>query len=702
MSDIYVPGVKSRFNTDKLIDDLMKVERIPRIRAEEQVEAFKAERGYWQEVGRRVTSLRDSARSLFSFQNPFSDRSVRSSDESVLGATATRQALEQEKSFIVKQIARADRFLSNPQEPAFQVEAGNYTFKAGNNEITINYRGGTLKDFAEIVNRRGKDVIQASVIAVEKGKQSLLIESKITGEENRLSFSGAAEDLARLVGMGEHDSEEPQGPSLPDKVAVQSGDLTVAAGGKNTIAFPEDAQKLSAQKGIVLSFETSTKVTPPDAEEPATPPSGPEIPGAGSINFGGITIENDPSSVPLPEWQAPSIPERVDDMAFLSLVFTDGTGAALPLVQDSTGFIPGKINLDDISAGREIASMELVNNNTHRDFSIRKIEVINTIPKPEFKPQNALSSAQDAIIVMDGIEIKRPSNQIDDLLPGVTLTAKAPSEKEVTLTVESDREGIKDAIVTMVGNYNRLMAELNVVLAPVPATTVKIMPDGTKKEDVASADSSARRAAALRIIDELSYLSREEAEEMRQRLGAFSGDSVLTQFRNNLKQVATGSYTTDAGPEISMLSQIGIGTDVRRSGANAGYDSSRMRGYLEIDEKALDAALQKDLKSIQQLFGYDTDGDLIVDSGVSYSLDSHVKPYVETGGIVALKTGTLDSKINQEVRRIATLDRQLAAKEESLRKQYSSMENAYSRMEKMGTSLENFSNQANSINNSRR
>jgi len=357
----------------------------------------------------------------------------------------------------------------------------------------------------------------------------------------------------------------------------------------------------------------------------------------------------------------------------LSLVFTDGTSAALPLIQDSAGFIPAKINLDEISAGRSIASMEFVNNNTHRDFSIRNIEVYNPAPKPPFKPNNALGNAQDAIIVMDGIEIKRPSNEIDDLVPGLKITAKAPSEKEVTLTVEPDREGIKEAIVTLVGNYNRLMGELNVL---------------TRSDE--------------KVIQELSYLSAEEKTEMRKRLGVFSGDSMLTQFRNNLQQAVTNSYYTEAGPEISMLTQIGIGTDVRRSGASAGYDPSRMRGYLEIDEKILDSALQGDLRPIQQLFGFDTDGDLIVDSGVSYTLETYVKPYVEIGGIVSLKTGTLDSKINQEERRIATLDRQLEDKEISLRKQYGAMENAYSRMEKMGTSLDNFSKQANSINNSRK
>jgi flagellar hook-associated protein 2 len=671
MSDLYIPGVKSRFNTEGIIADLMKVERLPRDHAEQKIDTLKTEKGQWQEIGRRVTALRESARSLYTFQNPFSERSVRSSDESVLTATATRTAMEQEKSFVVKQTAKADRFLSNPLNPSFQVEAGTYTFKAGENEITVNYRGGSLKDFAEVVNRRGKGVIQAGVMAVEKGTQSLLLESQITGADNKLVFNDAAENLVRQIGMGEN--EESPAPSLPDKVEVQKPALAVAAGGKHTIAFPETAQKLSAEKGIQLSFETSTKVTPPSKEPEAPPPSGPAIPGAGSVSYGGITIDNDASSVPLPDWTAPAAPQRVDDMGMLSLVFTDGSRASLPLIQDSAGFAPGKINLDEVAAGRSIASMELVNNNTHRDLSIRNIEVVNTNPKPPFKPSNALGKAQDAIIVMDGIEIKRPSNEIDDLVPGLKLTVKSASDREVTLNVEPDRDGIKEAIVEMVGNYNRLMGELNVL---------------TRSDE--------------KVIQELTYLSADEKADMRKRLGAFAGDSMLAQFRNNLQQAVTASYYTDAGPEVSMLAQIGIGTDVRRSGASAGYDPSRLRGYLEIDEKALDAALQRDLQPIQQLFGMDRDGDLMVDSGVSYTLDNYSKPYVEIGGIVSLKTGTIDSKINQEERHIATLDRQLAAKEASLRRQYATMESAYSRMEKMGSSLDNFSKQASAINNSRK
>ncbi|MDR2072983.1 MAG: flagellar filament capping protein FliD [Spirochaetaceae bacterium] len=671
MSDIYIPGVKSRFNTDTLIEELMKVERIPKDRSERQIETLETEKGYWQEIGRRIGSLRESARSLFSFQNPFNERIARSSDESVLSAAATRQAVEQERSFIVKQVAKADRFLSNPLDPSFRVKEGTYTFMVGNDQISFNYRGGTLADFTEVLNRRGRGKVQASVLSVESGTKSLLIESLVPGSQNRLSFSGAAEDLVQSVGIGRR-SQETSEPSLPDRVALTNNTLTVEAGKTQAIEFPQPARDLSVREGILLSFETSTTVSPPETGKTVTAPSGPRIPGAGSASYGGITIENDNSSVSLPEWIPPPAPVRVDDSQMLFLRFTDGSSASLPLIQDSSGFIPGTVQLDELGGGKAVAALEIVNNNTHRDLSIRNVSVHNPRPAAEFRAGNAISTAQDAIIVMEGIEIKRPSNDISDLIPGVTVTAKAASDKPVTLAIEPDREAVKDAIITLVGNYNRLMAELNVL---------------TRTDD--------------RIVQELNYMTAEEQAELRNRLGSFSGDSMLNQFKNNLQRAVTNPYPTQIEENSMLLVQIGVGTDLRRAGASTGYDPARLRGYLEIDEKILDAALQKDLRPIQQLFGLDTDGDLIVDSGVAYSLDTLVKPYVETGGVISLKTGTIDSRIDQEKRRIATLDRQLEAKEDALKRQYGRMESAYNRMQEMGTSLDNFSRQANSINGSR-
>jgi flagellar hook-associated protein 2 len=64
-----------------------------------------------------------------------------------------------------------------------------------------------------------------------------------------------------------------------------------------------------------------------------------------------------------------------------------------------------------------------------------------------------------------------------------------------------------------------------------------------------------------------------------------------------------------------------------------------------------------------------------------------------------MKTNNINSRIDQEKRKVETLDRQLALKEADLKKQYGQMEGAYRRMEQMSTSLNNFSNQNSSSNN---
>jgi flagellar hook-associated protein 2 len=664
-----MPGVSSRFNTDRIVEGLMKIERIPRDRSEREKEQLQAQKTYWQDVNRRMVSLRDSARQLYSFQNPFNDRVITSSDASVLTGNAVRQTAPQTKEFTVKQVAQADRFLSPPLDDSFTVEAGAYTFDSGQEHISFDFKGGSLADFVNALNRRGKGKVEASFVTVQSGKKSLLIESKITGGENNLVFSSAALDLAFKSGILEQQINLQDvaitlvgaGDAGQDArlIAVDNDSLKAGATGGASIAFPDNTV---VSQGQTIFFETAVKVLPTEPPPKVEPPPGPSIPKTGSVTFNGIVIDNAPSSVPIPEWNPPEPRERIDDMNVLSLTFSDGTNIELAPIEDAADFTRGSFQIPDSEIGKTIVSLNIANKNTHRDVSIRRIQIMDPNDSVNYKPVNPVSVAQDAIVSMDGINVSRSTNTIDDLLPGITITVKKPSDTPVRITVEADRETIKNAIITFVGNYNRVMAEINVL---------------TRNDD--------------RIVQELSYLSEEEQEAMRNRMGAFAGDSTLTQYKNAAQNAVTAPYPTTSGTE--MLAKYGVGADMRMSGGSSGYDPSRLRGYLEIDEKKLDEALEADLAGLQQLFGFDSNGDLIVDSGVAYALESLTRPYVETGGLIFIRTATIDSRIKADEQRIATLDKQLAEKETALRMQYSQMENAYNRMEQMSNSLENFSRQ---------
>jgi len=107
MSDVYMPGVKSRFNSEKIIEDLMKLERAPKEKTEKKIDEQQARITWWQDLGRRVTSFRESAQMLFSFQNPFSERTAISSNDRVITAAVNRNADEGVYQFTVKQLAQA-------------------------------------------------------------------------------------------------------------------------------------------------------------------------------------------------------------------------------------------------------------------------------------------------------------------------------------------------------------------------------------------------------------------------------------------------------------------------------------------------------------------------------------------------------------------------------------------------------------------
>jgi flagellar hook-associated protein 2 len=678
----------------------MKVERLPRDRTVRNIDSQEARKTYWMDLGRRIKTLQKSAQRLFSFENPFNDRVAVSSDENAITATAARGAVEQDYRFGVKQLAQADRFLSPPLDEKTRIDEGRYVFTVGNEEISLNFRGGSMREFAEALNRRERDKIGASLITVQPGTKSLLIESKVTGAENRLGFSGDAELLAIKLGIIEqvNDSRKEivisestvRETSLPgsaapaDPVSVNEGVLSFPPLASASIPFGLDVERGSP---LVLKLETMTEISPDSSRSIPQPPSGPSVPSSGSVSYGGITIENNPSTAPLPEWNAPPPQKRMDNLAVLSLSFSDGSKTQLRPITDSGEFISREFNLSEYAAGKTITALNIENANTHRDIYLRSAVVFD--PKAigtGLRPVNPVSIAQDAIIDMEGIKMQRPSNTITDIIPNVTVTAKGLTDRPVRLGVNADREGVKNSIIELVGNYNRLMAELNVLLARRTSLTrsVKRTQDG---EEMTYFEAQADSA----IIDELTYLDKDEVEEMRRRLGAFTGDSTLLHLKTSLQRAVTSPYPTDAERELVLLAQIGISSFF--IGPNAGYNQAGMRGYLQIDEKKLDAAIEQHLPALRQLFGSDTTGDLIMDSGVAYNIDKISQPFIETGGIISLKTGTIDSRVSQDRRRIDNMDRQLAAKEADLKAQYSRMESAYARMEKMSSSLENFSRQ---------
>ncbi len=663
MSDVSIPGVTSKYNTQKMIEDLMKLERIPKTRAEDNLKQVQLQKTTWLDVNRRMVSLRESSRSMFSFQNPFNERVALSSDDKILTASATREAVEETKTFTVKQIASADRFMSARLPDNFKVPSGNYIFTVGSSTVKLAFNGGSLKDFSEALNRKGGETIRAQVVPVTTTERILLIESLKTGSKTRLGFSEAAEKFALDTGLIERSSSSKVELAAESPVAFtktidagrvvgKNGTLQVGPGAEAALKLPSGVA--SANLVLELEIQVSELALPPQSG----PPPGPSIPGTGKIEYEGIVIQSAPSDVSLPGWTAPAAPPpRNDDQKILYLIDSSGKSVPLPAVQSADAY--QKITIPLSLYAESFAGIGIRNNNTHKEVFIKSTRVFDPTETAGFRPKNPVDTSRDAIVVMDGIEITRQSNKIDDLVPGVTLNLAEASEKPVKLKIEPDREAVKEAIIGLVGNYNRVMAEINII---------------SRKDEG--------------LIDEISYFTDDERKLYTERLGILQGDMTLSQVRSSMQGIMMNAYPTRSA--ISVLSSFGISTNSQKGG---GFDTSRLRGYLEIDENALMKSLKENFESVRDSFGFDTNKDLIIDSGAGFSLDALIKPFVETGGILTIKTQTLDTTITRSKKSIEDFTVQLTRKEEELKRKYGLMEGAVGQLESSASAWDSFGKQ---------
>jgi flagellar hook-associated protein 2 len=668
MSDISIPGTATdKYGTQKLIDGLMKVERIPRDAAADKIKTLETQKSVWLDFNQRLGTLRQGAQGLYDFKNPFNARVAKSSDEDVLTASATREALEQERTVLVKRPAAADRFISSELPKDYRVPEGNYAFTVGTKRIDLKFAGGSLQDFADALTRKGGDTLRAQVVAIRTDTKSLILESLKTGAASRLGFDGDAVKLALDAGLVERVSSSRQeldpakavrweAPMDPAAVEAGAGLLSLTAGGETKLGFAPPTKTA----GMLLEIEY--RLTRLPREQAPSPPPGPSLGAVGSVSYEGITVTGAPSASGLPDWAPPPAPPLVEDLSMASAIGPDGSARPLPDLQDGDGTQKLSVKLDGY--GASVSALGFRVKDTTRRLEVLKARVYDPTETGGFRPLKPVSTAQDALVSVDGVEVTRPDNAVSDLIPGVTLNLKSASDKPVRLKVQPDREAVQAAIVAFVGNYNKLMGQINIL---------------TRNDE--------------KVITEITYLTDDEKKTARERLGSLQGDSTLNLLSGSLQRIASASYPTKDGADMNLLSQLGIATNASRPGTGGGFDASRLRGYLEIEDETLGKALDEHFEAAKQLFGNNSSGSLLVDSGLAYAMDNLIRPYVETGGILSLKTGTIDAEIGRDKTDLDSLDARLATKEADLRRKYGEMESSLSRMESASSSIDSFSKQ---------
>lgn len=685
-----IPGVSDKYKTNDLVKSLMEVERIPLKREEANLETYNKQQSAWRDINQKMSSLRESVKSLYSFENPFSNKLASSSDEFAVSVDAGREADFGSFKIDVLQPAQADRFLSDEIGSDYNVPQGKYTFKVGKKTIEYNWKGGKLTDFVDSVNKRGNNTIKASLIGVSPDKKSLLLESLKTGEENALVLENNAFDLALKIGMISEtkpettnftinqesmkitktkDAIEQEGlePISKSRVSTTSRQITIGARGGFETDLPES---ITSKKNQKIEFTFTEEKIKDITEGTGSVKEVFQVPSAGGIEYEGITVYNNLSETTLPPGEEKkleglkSIETSNENIFFIKDI--DGNETALTHQYFSsdgkTKSTKVSFKLDDFPNAKTLV---VRNSNTGKEITMTMPVATDTRTSLGYKPNHAASQACDAKIRYEGITLSRPSNDIDDVVPHITLHVHEKTEKTATVKIEPDTESAKDAIITFVGKYNQTIAEINILTTNKPE-----------------------------VISELDYLSKDEQEEAKEKLGMFQSENSLRTGKTNLMQIVSGNYKFLDSAQITMLSQIGVSTNAS-GGTRGGYNPSQMRGYLEVDEKKLDQSLASNLNDIKNIFGYDSDGDLIIDDGIGLKLDKQLSAWVQSGGIINTKNQAIDSKIKATNTKITKLQTQLDRKEAELKMKYANMQGTLGGLESQQNSIQNFANQSN-------
>ena len=235
-------------------------------------------------------------------------------------------------------------------------------------------------------------------------------------------------------------------------------------------------------------------------------------------------------------------------------------------------------------------------------------------------------AATNAQLSINGIAVERSSNQIDDLIEGMTITLKsADSAKSVTVSSSKNYSGLTSKLKDFVDKYNALVDVLK--------------------------EQTAYNAATGQA-------------------GTLIGDSSVSRITSTLsRMIYQGVDGVDSS--VNSLSKLGIEVD----------DS----GHLSLDTAKLTEAMENYPDDVAKFFTSDELGN----EGIAVRFENFLNGYLEsTTGILSAKTDGLQKSIDKIEDQIERINDRLAKREENLRRQFNNLETLLAQFQDTSGQLE--------------
>ena len=183
----------------------------------------------------------------------------------------------------------------------------------------------------------------------------------------------------------------------------------------------------------------------------------------------------------------------------------------------------------------------------------------------------AKTSGNNALVRYNGVEMEYNSNNFE--INGVKFDLKKTTAagEDITVKVGTNTDEIFNRIVKFVDSYNTLLDKLNKQIGTKPNKEFHPLSDEEKKG-----------------------LSEDEVKEWTEKAktGMLYNDSKIKKMLSNVRLSLYENYVGEEGASFKHLTELGISTASFKAG------SGEQGGKLQIDEKKLRAAIEKDAQGV--------------------------------------------------------------------------------------------------------
>ena len=402
-------GLASGLDTSSIITQLTTTAQLPITQLNTQITGYNSQLSDWQTLNTNLASLQTAVTAL-SNQSSYNVPSANSSNSAAATITTQIGAALGSHSLTVSQLASAQEVVSTPVSSGTTALGQNGSFTINGKTVQIN-TSDALTDVASKINAAGAGV-NATVINVGTNDYRLIVNSTQTGAVNSIAAADSGGTVLSSLGL------------------IQSG----TAGIRQSVSYTQGATAYTGAASLTLSS--------------ATQPIGTLLGiAAGAAQSGTFHLSN------------------------------GGTGAgneadiAINLNTDSLTTIANSINKAGISGvSAEVVTVPDANGNLNR---IQQLRIVgSSAAAPTFTDtsgalatigvlQNAytktVTPAQDAKFNIDGLDLTRSTNTINDVIPGATIglvsgTTAAPTT--TTLNVTQNTASVIQAVTSFTSAYN--------------------------------------------------------------------------------------------------------------------------------------------------------------------------------------------------------------------------------------------------------